>query len=230
MDFAEEKQATPPKGGKKCCPDKMLDILRKLNHDKDRCMLIGRNALNFRLAEFLEYGLMFATADYDIVCPDLKTASECCNILKEEGFTQDNATFKSSLGELDILIADPEFPQSITGEYYNVPSLRPLWNARERDDGVLSPDPDKLILNKLLYSRDNEGKDNETIAIYLGLRPERFDTLLKTIDEHPEPDERDRMLFSLYISVAGVNEEQKAKLETLLLSDAENELFKEKKI
>ena len=205
----------------------MLDILRKLNHDKDRCMLIGRNALNFRLAEFLEYGAMFATADYDVVCPDLETARECCDILKKEGFTQDYATFKSSLGELDILIADPEIPQSVTGEYYNAPSLRPLWNARERNGGILSPDPDKLILNKLLYSRDNEGKDNETIAIYLGLRPERFDALLKTIGEHPVPDEKDRMLFSLYTSVAGVNEEQKNKVETLLLSDAENELLKE---
>ena len=200
----------------------MIEIIRKLNYGKDRCMLIGRNALNFRLAEFLEYGVMFATADYDVVCPDLETANECRNVLKEEGFFQDNATFRSSFGELDILIADPNFPQTVLGEYYNVPSLRPLWDARENKDGILSPDPDKLILNKLLYSRENEGKDNETIVIYLSLRPEKFDALLKIINDHPSPDERDRMLYSLYTSVADVNEEQRIKVEAVLLSDLEN--------
>ena len=201
----------------------MLDILRKLNHDKDRCLLIGRNALNFRLAEFLEHGVMLATADYDVVCPDLETARECRSILEAEGFYQDKATFRSSFGELDILIADPEFPQSVLGDYYNIPSLRPLWDIRERKDGILSPDPDKLILNKLLYSRENEGKDSETIAIYLGLRPEKFETLLKTIVEHPTPDEREKMLFSLYASVAGISEEHKIKIEAILLSDLEGE-------
>jgi hypothetical protein len=174
------------------------------------------------LAEFLEDGVMFATADYDVVCPDLETANECRNILKEEGFYQDKATFRSSLGELDILIADPEYPQSVMGEYYNVPSLRPIWNTRERKDGIISPDPDKLILNKLLYARENDGKDCETIAIYFGLRPEKFDTLLKTINEHPVSDERDKMLFSLYMSVACVSEEQKVKVEAIILSDLEN--------
>ena len=206
----------------------MLDILRRLNHDKDRCLLIGRNALNFCLAEFGKHGVMFTTADYDIVCPDLETAMECRDILEKEGFYQDKTTFRSSFGELDILIADPEFPQSVLGEYYNVPSLRPLWNTREHKRGILSPDPDKLILNKLLYSRGNEGKDSETIAIYLSLRPEKFNTLLKTINEHPAPDEREKMLLSLYSSVADVNEEQKIKIEAILLSDLESSIKDQK--
>jgi hypothetical protein len=74
------------------------------------------------LAEFFEHGMMFATADYDVVCTDLVTADECRSILMEEGFSQDCATFKSSFGELDILIADPNFPQSVIGDYYNEPS------------------------------------------------------------------------------------------------------------
>jgi hypothetical protein len=185
-------------------------------------MLIGRNALNFSLTEFLEFGMSFATADYDIVCPDLETAKECGNILIEEGFIQDNATFISSFGELDILIADTEFPQSVLQQFYNVPSLRSLWDARMHKDGILFPDPDKLILNKLLFSRDNDGKDNETVAIYLGLRPEKFDALLKVIDEHLATDERDKMLFSLYTSVSEINEEQKIKVEAILLQDIKN--------
>ena len=199
----------------------MINILRKLNQDKDRCLLIGRNALNFCLEECKEHGALFTTMDYDIVCPDLETAQECQIILKKEGFTQDSATFRSSFGELDVLIADPDFSQGILGEYYNVPSLRSLWDTREHNDGIISPNPDKLILNKLLYTRENEGKDNETIAIYLKLRPEKFDILLKTIDEHPIQEERDKMLFSLYISVTNVNEEQKLKVQAILLSDLE---------
>ena len=71
----------------------MLDILRKLNHDKDRCLLIGRNALNFHMADFQEDYMPFSTTDYDIVCPDLKTARECRNILIKEGFEKNIATF-----------------------------------------------------------------------------------------------------------------------------------------
>jgi hypothetical protein len=199
----------------------MLDVLRELNRDKDRCMLIGRNALNFLLENDFQNDMLFRTTDYDLVCPDFKTAQECRQILNNAEFQEESATFRSSKGELDILLADPEYPQSVIERYYNVPSLRPLWNARERQDGVLVPDPDKLIMNKLLYARDNEGKDNETIALYFGLRPERFDTILKTITEHYVPEERDRMLFSLYESVAEVSEEQKIKVETILLSDVE---------
>ena|GEM_PF-5385848 len=97
-----------------------------------------------------------------------------------------------------------------------------MWDTRERNDGIISSNPDKLILNKLLHTRENEGKDNETVAIYLKLRPEKFDIFLKIIDEHPIQDERDRMLFSLYMSVANVNEEQKLKVQAVLLSDLEN--------
>jgi hypothetical protein len=169
----------------------MLDVLKKLNQDKERCVLIGRNALNLHLAGgSFPSKRIFSTMDYDVLCPNLKIVLECQEILVALGFTKSGGTFRGKLGELDILIADTEHPEGITGEYYNIPSLRPLWDARKRlENGILSPGDERLILDKLLNARENEGKDTETIAVYFALKPEKFEPILKMIDEHNVPQE-----------------------------------------
>jgi hypothetical protein len=130
----------------------MINILKKLNKDKDRCALIGRNALNMSFSNKSEVINPFFTTDYDIVCPDLKTARECAEILRQSGFVNEGATFvENKRGELDILIADTEYPQGVIAGYYNVPSLRPLWDSRIRENGILVPDNETLIMNKLLF-------------------------------------------------------------------------------
>ena len=197
----------------------MIDILKKLNEGKDRCVLIGRNALN--MTEPHKGEAMFHTLDYDVVCPDLQTARECQVILEKEGFLKESATFKGSNGEeLDVLLADPQYPQSVVGEYYNIPSLRPLWDERENNNGVLVPDTEKLIMHKLLYARENEGKDSQTIGIYFQLNPEKFDAFLEKIDKHSVLEERDRMLFALYEGVAD-DKGQRDKIERFIASEIE---------
>lgn len=48
------------------------------------------------------------------------------------------------------------------GEDYNTPTLRPLWDARERRDGVLCPSVEALLLDKLLHMRENEAAGGST--------------------------------------------------------------------
>ena len=105
----------------------MLEILRHLNADKDRCVLIGRNALNFLLSEHLKTEQIFATMDYDIICPDLSIAKECQMMLEGMGYVKkgESATFEGKHGELDILISNPQYPQGILGNFYN-PKSRPI--------------------------------------------------------------------------------------------------------
>ncbi|MDR1510972.1 MAG: hypothetical protein LBS53_15210 [Synergistaceae bacterium] len=200
----------------------MIDILKKLNEDKDRCVLIGRNALNMSFSSKSEVVNPFYTTDYDIVCPDLKTAAECAEILRQSGFVNDGATFtESKNGELDVLLADTEYPQGVIAEYYNVPSLRPLWDSRVRKNDILVSDNDTLIMNKLLYARENDGKDLKTIAVYFTLEPDRLEPFIEKIRKHEEPDERETMLYSLYAGMAG-KEDVRKKLEKIILSDIEN--------
>jgi hypothetical protein len=198
----------------------MLDVLKKLNRDKDRCALIGRNALNLHLAGGgFPSKKIFSTMDFDVLCPDAKTALECQEMLVESGFTKNGATFTGKSGELDILIADTEYPEGVIGEYYNIPSLRPLWDARERRrNGILSPSDERLILDKLLNFRENEGKDIETVGVYFALKPEKFEPFLKIIDGHTLPEEREKMLFSLYQIVSG-DEKRRTAIENIMLSD-----------
>jgi rubrerythrin len=200
----------------------MIDILKKLNKDKDRCALIGRNALNMSFSHKPESINPFYTTDYDIVCPDLKMAQECSEILRQSGFVNDGATFaESKRGELDILIADPEYPRGVIAEYYNVPSLRPLWDSRVRENGIPVSDNETLIMNKLLYARENDGKDLKTVAIYFTLEPDRLEPFIERIKNHDERDERETMLYSLYASMAD-KEDVKKKIEEIILSEIEN--------
>jgi hypothetical protein len=200
----------------------MIDILKKLNEDKDRCALIGRNALNMSFSHKSEAVNPFYTTDYDIVCPDLKIAKECSEILRQSGFTNDGATFsESKSGELDILIADTEYPQGVVGDYYNVPSLRPLWDARVRENGILVPDNATLIMNKLLYARENDGKDLKTVTLYFTLEPDRLEPFIEKIKKHDALEERETMLYSLYASMAD-KEDARKKIEEVILSEIEN--------
>jgi hypothetical protein len=204
----------------------VIDILKKLNEDKDRCALIGRSGLNLSLSCKSEVINPFYTVDYDIVCPDLETAKECSEILRQFGFSSDGATFTEARnGELDILIADPEYPEGIVAEYYNVPSLRPLWDARERVNGILVPDTETLIMNKLLYARENDGKDLNTVAVYFALEPDKLEPFIERIQKHDVPDERETMLYSLYASMVD-KEDAKKKIERVLLSEIERDTRK----
>lgn len=190
----------------------MLTILRLLNEKKDRATLIGRNAFNLLLASSEESSL-FRTADYDVLCPDLQTADECRLLLEREGFRKQGGTFSGGAGELDILVADPNFPEGVLGgEYYNIPTLRPLWDAREQRDGVLCPGVEALLLDKLLHMRENEGKDTETVGIYFALRPDAFPAFLAIVEAHGVPEERDAMLCALYEAVGG-SMERKSMIE-----------------
>ena len=90
--------------------------------DIDRCILIGRNALNFRL-----YPRLFATGDCDIMCPDLDNAVKCARILESLGFRRDGATFVSKNGaELDLIIGSSKDPPGPLLSFYNAPELSPL--------------------------------------------------------------------------------------------------------
>jgi hypothetical protein len=200
----------------------MIDILKKLNKDKDRCALIGRNGLNMSCSHKFESVNPFYTTDYDIICPDLKTAKECSEILKQSGFVNNGTTFtESKRGELDILIADPEHPQGVIAGYYNVPSLRPLWDSRVRENGILVPDSEALIMNKLLYARENDGKDLKTVAIYFTLEPDKLKPFVEKIKKHNARDERETMFYSLYASMAD-KEDVKKEIEKIILSEIEN--------
>lgn len=193
----------------------MLDIIRTLNEDKDRALLIGRNAFNFLLSDDREKNA-FQTFDFDVVCPDLATANECKKILRSLGFEKKNGTFVGSKGELDIILSDPEHPAEIVvSGFYNLPSLRPLWESRKKHDGVLLPDIDAIIWNKLLYSRENEGKDTETVSIYFELHPERFEPFLRKVDSHPNTEEKETILFALYASTEE-RPEQKSLIEDVV--------------
>jgi hypothetical protein len=131
------------------------------------------------------------------------------------------ATFKKSKDELDILTADPQYPEADFGNYYNAPGLRTLWNSRERKDGILTSDPEKLIWDKLLHARNNEGKDTETISIFFEKYPEKLAPLLKKINDHQDIEEKDKILFSLLRGVEKIDS-QKEMVEKTMLSYIEN--------
>ena len=102
--------------------NEVLDAIKRLNEDIDRCILIGRNALNFRL-----YPRLFATGDCDIMCPDLDNAVKCARILESLGFRRDGATFVSKNGaELDLIIGSSKDPPGPLLSFYNAPELSPL--------------------------------------------------------------------------------------------------------
>jgi hypothetical protein len=161
----------------------------------------------------------FYTSDFDVVCPDIATADECAEILKQFGFEHAGATFRQKNGkELDILVADPELPEGAATRYYNAPSLRSLWEARERVGGILLTNDETLIMNKLLFARENGGKDLETVAIFFRLEPGKLDPVIRKIAAHNVPEERETMLYALYMSMVG-DSDAKAKIEKILLDD-----------
>lgn len=98
------------------------------------------------------------------------------------------------------------------GEDYNTPTLRPLWDARERRDGILCPSVEALLLDKLLHMRENEGEDTETVRIYFALRPDAFPPFLAIVEAHGVPEERDAMLCALY-EAAGGSTERRSMIE-----------------
>ncbi|MDR1322548.1 MAG: hypothetical protein LBK56_14195 [Gracilibacteraceae bacterium] len=192
----------------------MFDILKKLNQDKDRCVLIGRNALNLHMPDGSH--TLFSTVDFDALCPDIKTTLECQELLLKLGCTKTGATFTSEFGELDVLVADIEYQEGVVCGYYNIPSLRPLWDARKKyENGILIPKEEALILDKLLNARENEGKDVETISIYLSLNPEKFESILEAINSSNKIDDRDKMLFSLYQAIHK-NEKYRMLVESIM--------------
>ena len=200
----------------------MLEILKKLNKDDERGVLIGRNALNFHHDASMKGKGLFKTDDFDLVCPSVKAANECRAILEATGFTKAQTTFAhDELGNVDIVLADPHFPSdTVVEEYFNLPCLRPLWDARENRDGVLIPGLDDLLQNKLLYLRENEGKDAESVGLYFELNQDRLDPMLQRIKRHENSEEREKMLYALYESVAE-NEPLKRKVEQAILADLE---------
>lgn len=210
----------------------MLDVIWFLNADKDRCILIGRNALNYHLAQPGKGEAIFSTMDFDIVCPSFEVAEECREILESHGFMKEGgAFFHESKGELDIVLADISQPEDVICGYYNIPSLNTLWEVRERKDGILAPPSEALIMNKLLYIRENEGKDIESVAIYFGLFPDKLVPFIKEIENHPIQEERDKMLYALYEAVAG-NPVQKEAVEKVIMAEIErsNQSYQNKQI
>jgi len=191
--------------------NEVLDAIKRLNEDIDRCILIGRNALNFRL-----YPGLFATGDCDIMCPDLDSAVECARILESLGFRRDGATFISKNGaELDLIIGSAKNPPGPLSNFYNAPELSPLWQKRERIRQINVPPIFDLILNRLLTARDNEGRDVEVVNIYLKLTPKAFPNLLNAVMGQPD-EQRDKMLFSLYQATADMPEQKRTVEETFM--------------
>lgn len=189
----------------------VLEAIERLNEDIDRCILIGRNALNLRL-----YPGLFATGDCDIMCPDLDSAVECARILDSLGFRRDGATFVSKNGaELDLIIGSSKDPPGPLSSFYNAPELSPLWQKRERVRQINVPPIFDLILNRLLTARDNEGRDVEVVNIYLKLNPEAFPDLLNAVMEQPD-ERRDKMLFSLYQATADMPKQKRIVEETFM--------------
>ena len=197
----------------------MFEILKLLNENEDRCVLIGRNGLNYIYSRENTEKMQFSTVDFDVLCPNVGAARECAGILKQRGFSNIAATFRDGKnGEIDILIADPEYPEGILDGFYNLPALTRLWETRTREDGILVPDKEVLIMNKLLFARDNEGKDFETIRVYFSLEPEKIDHIIGRIGNHSPAGERETMLFSLYACFEG-NEDIRLKIEEILISE-----------
>lgn len=189
----------------------VLEAIERLNEDIDRCILIGRNALNLRL-----YLGLFATGDCDIMCPDLDSAVEYARILESLGFRRDGATFVSKNGaELDLIIGSSKDPPGPLSSFYNAPELSPLWQKRERVHHINVPPIFDLILDRLLTARDNEGRDVEVVNIYLKLNPEAFPDLLNAVMEQPD-ERRDKMLFSLYQATADMPEQKRTVEETFV--------------
>ena len=191
----------------------VVKAIRRLNEDIDRCVMIGRNALNLQLKQ-----TMFTTVDYDIMCHDLKSAMECQHILEDMGFRKHGATFIGvNMQELDVIIGDPNVPAGPLGEFYNSPELHVLWERRETKEGIRVPSTFDLILNRLLTARENAGRDIEVVSIYFKLRPDEFSKFLEAIEVYPEY-QREKMLFSLYQAVAE-NPEQRQQIETAIMSN-----------
>lgn len=200
----------------------MLDILKKLNAAGDRSLLIGRNALNFHHNAAMGGKGLFSTDDFDLVCPSIEAAHECRVILEAAGFIKAHSTFThDAIGQIDILLADPQFPpHAVIEDYLNLPQLRPLWEARENHDGILTPSSEKLIQTRLLYQRDNFGKDAEAIGVYFELHSDRLKSTLNALSRHENADERDKMLYALYQSIIE-NEMLKREVEQAMLADIE---------
>lgn len=70
--------------------EKLKLIMKELNTGHDRCILIGRNALNF-LNVSDGRGCAFSTMDYDLACPTVIEANECHQILNQYGFVKSGA-------------------------------------------------------------------------------------------------------------------------------------------
>lgn len=187
--------------------DEMIEVLLKLNEDKDRCVMIGRNALNF-LCKKNGYAASFHTNDYDILCPDIEMANECARILELNGFKRELATFTGKYGEIDVVIASKDIPEGELQGYYNIPSLNTMWEKRNNVDGVLIPSLEDIIINKLEYARENEGKDAETIELFFQIYPDKISSVLNRIKDYKE-ESKDSMLISLYESVSSIPELKK---------------------
>jgi hypothetical protein len=57
-----------------------------------------------------------------------------------------------------------------------------------------------------------------SFAAEVRIKPEKFEPILKMIDEHDVPEEREKMLFSLYQSVLR-DENRKSAIENIMTSD-----------
>jgi hypothetical protein len=197
----------------------MMEILQMLNQDKDRCVLIGRAAFNLLLG--LKPPSDLLTNDVDVVCPDLAAANECAALLLENGFKQSNTVFsRPDYLELDVLVCDPSCPENVVGGFFNLPSLRILWDARERRKGCLVAGLDALVADKLIHARENDGKDLESVSVVFKIRPHYLEHFLKSVLPKQAAEDRDAMLYSLYSSLSG-DEKAKSVIEGVMLSDLE---------
>jgi hypothetical protein len=198
----------------------MFKILQMLNLDKDRCVLIGRAAFNQLLS--LKPPAYLMTNDLDVICPDLSIANECSVLLLENGFKKNNAVFSHpNHCELDVLISDPSCPENVIGGFFNLPSLKTLWDSRKRHNGYLVPSIDALVADKLLHARENQGKDLESISVCFKSRPLYLDYFIRNVLPQQIPEDRETMLYSLY---ASLSDDEKAKnlIEYTIIGDLED--------
>ena len=185
----------------------MMEILRMLNQGKDRCVLIWRAA--FKLLLGLKPPSDLLTNDVDVACPDFTAANECAALLLENGFKKNNTVFsRPGYLELDVLVCDPSCPENVVCGVFNLPSLRALWDARERREGSLGAGLDALVADKLPHARENEGKDLESVSVVFKVKPNYLDHFTKSVLPKLAAEDRDAVLYSLYASLSG---DEKAK-------------------
>ena len=201
----------------------VIEAIRLLNEDAERCALIGRAALNYLLSDKYQgenETLIFQTLDHDIMCRDFTMAEECRDILQSLGYSKQGATCISPQGdEIDIILADPHSPEGVIGGYCNLPILANLWDDVQFFNGIPVPDADSMIIQRLLTSRDND-RDIEAVQIYLELDPDAFNRILQSIATKPDEDQ-ERCLFALYASVIE-NPDWRDQCEAVMLSNIEN--------